>query len=137
MILLLFVVGLELNPQQVIQSGKHVLITGFGQYILCVLFGLGFFLLMGYNLTKQDMGALYLALLCAMSSTAIVAKLLFDKFHKMVTGNRGGTSDPIGLGKLEVFCGVSEFPVRVKCASLAWHTLNAALDGKGETVPTK
>ena len=81
LILLLFVVGLELNPQQVIRSGKHVLITGFGQYILCVLFGLGFFLLMGYSLTKQDMGALYLALLCAMSSTAIVAKLLFDKLE--------------------------------------------------------
>jgi nitrogen fixation NifU-like protein len=69
--------------------------------------------------------------------TKAEAKLLFDKFHKMVTGNRDGTSDPIGLGKLEVFCGVSEFPVRVKCASLAWHTLNAALDGKGDPVSTE
>jgi Kef-type K+ transport system membrane component KefB len=81
LILLLFVVGLELNPQQVVQSGKHVLITGVGQYVICVGLGLGFFLLMGYNLTRQDMGALYLALLCAMSSTAIVAKLLFDKLE--------------------------------------------------------
>ncbi len=69
--------------------------------------------------------------------TKIEAKLLFDKFHKMVTGNREGSGDPAGLGKLEVFCGVSEFPVRVKCASLAWHTLNAALDGKGEPVTTE
>jgi len=69
--------------------------------------------------------------------TRAEAKLLFDKFHKMVTGNREGPSDPIGLGKLEVFCGVSEFPVRVKCASLAWHTLNAALDSRNETVSTE
>ena len=69
--------------------------------------------------------------------TRAEAKLLFDKFHKMVTGNREGPSDPIGLGKLEVFCGVSEFPVRVKCASLAWHTLNAALDGRNVTVSTE
>jgi nitrogen fixation NifU-like protein len=69
--------------------------------------------------------------------TKAEAKLLFDKFHKMVTGNRERPSDPFGLGKLEVFCGVSEFPVRVKCASLAWHTLNAALDGRNERVSTE
>jgi nitrogen fixation NifU-like protein len=69
--------------------------------------------------------------------TKAEAKLLFDKFHKMVTGDRDSRSDPIGLGKLEVFCGVSEFPVRVKCASLAWHTLNAALEGKAEPVSTE
>jgi nitrogen fixation NifU-like protein len=69
--------------------------------------------------------------------TRAEAKLLFDKFHKMVTGNPERRSDPAGLGKLEVFCGVSEFPVRVKCASLAWHTMNAALDGRDETVSTE
>src|SRR3990172_126204 len=69
--------------------------------------------------------------------TRAEAKLLFDKFRKMVTGNRERPSDPIGLGKLEVFCGVSEFPVRVKCASLAWHTMNAALDSRNETVSTE
>ena len=69
--------------------------------------------------------------------TKAEAKLLFDKFHKMVTGNPEGRSDPAGLGKLEVFCGVSEFPVRVKCASLAWHTLNAALDGRNDPVSTE
>jgi nitrogen fixation NifU-like protein len=58
---------------------------------------------------------------------------LFDRFHAMVTGK--GPSE--GLGKLEVFSGVSEFPVRVKCASLAWHTLKAALEGQKDTVSTE
>ena len=58
---------------------------------------------------------------------------LFTRFHDMVTGK--GSSD--GLEKLEVFAGVSEFPVRVKCASLAWHTLKAALEGKTDTISTE
>ena len=58
---------------------------------------------------------------------------LFTRFHDMVTGK--GSSD--GLEKLEVFAGVSEFPVRVKCASLAWHTLKAALEGKSDTISTE
>jgi len=58
---------------------------------------------------------------------------LFDRFHAMVTGR--GPSE--GLDKLEVFSGVSEFPVRVKCASLAWHTLKAALEGQKDTVSTE
>jgi len=58
---------------------------------------------------------------------------LFEKFHAMVTGT--GPSE--GLDKLEVFSGVSEFPVRVKCASLAWHTLKAALEGNKDPVSTE
>ena len=58
---------------------------------------------------------------------------LFEKFHAMVTGK--GPSD--GLEKLEVFSGVSEYPVRVKCASLAWHTLKAALEGQKDPVSTE
>jgi len=58
---------------------------------------------------------------------------LFDKFHAMVTGTGGAE----GLDKLEVFSGVSEFPLRVKCASLAWHTLKAALEGKNDTISTE
>jgi len=69
--------------------------------------------------------------------TRAEAEVLFGKFHDMVTGHREGDSDPTGLGKLEVFCGVCEFPVRVKCASLAWHTLRAALEGKGGAVSTE
>ena len=62
------------------------------------------------------------------------AEALFERFHKLVTGGSNGAS---GLGKLEAFGGVSEFPVRVKCASLAWHTLKAALAGDGKTVSTE
>ena len=58
---------------------------------------------------------------------------LFDRFHAMVTGK--GPSE--GLEKLEVFSGVSEYPVRVKCASLAWHTLKAALEGQKDPVSTE
>lgn len=58
---------------------------------------------------------------------------LFHHFQNMVTGSESGA----GLGKLEVFMGVSEFPMRVKCATLAWHTLNAAFEDKGEAVSTE
>ncbi len=54
------------------------------------------------------------------------AEGLFDAFHALVTGEPGADADP-RLGKLAAFQGVSIFPVRVKCASLAWHTLKAAL----------
>ncbi len=53
---------------------------------------------------------------------------LFDAFHGLVTGAPGG--DRKALGKLAVFAGVSEFPARVKCAILPWHTLKAALEEK-------
>jgi nitrogen fixation NifU-like protein len=65
------------------------------------------------------------------------AQNLFEKFHHLVTGEGGEVGDPSDLGKLAVFSGVSEFPVRVKCASLPWHTLRAAFEGKGETVSTE
>jgi len=61
------------------------------------------------------------------------ADRLFDTFHEMVTGKPGGRVDREALGKLVVFAGVSEFPARVKCASLPWHTMKAALEEK-ETV---
>lgn len=60
---------------------------------------------------------------------------LFEQFHKLVTGQANGNQQEIG--KLAVFSGVSEFPVRVKCATLAWHTLQAALEGKQEPVSTE
>ena len=64
------------------------------------------------------------------------ASKLFHTFHKLVTTGQanGNQSD---LGKLAVFSGVSEFPVRVKCATLAWHTLQAALEGKQDPVSTE
>lgn len=58
--------------------------------------------------------------------TCAEAEALFERFHALVLGqDAGGGKD---LGQLVVFSGVSRFPVRVKCASLAWHTLKAALD---------
>lgn len=55
--------------------------------------------------------------------------ILFGKFHGMVTGKPGAPVDP-ALGKLAVFAGVCEFPARVKCASLGWHTVRAALESR-------
>jgi len=63
------------------------------------------------------------------------AEKIFQQFHKLVTGEPNGEYE--SLGKLAVFSGVSEFPVRVKCATLAWHTLQAALEGKQESVSTE
>lgn len=60
------------------------------------------------------------------------AETIFDEFHKMVTGELDIETDENDLGKLKIFAGVLEFPARVKCASLSWHTLNAALRGEGE-----
>src|SRR5437763_16855298 len=64
------------------------------------------------------------------------AHRLFDVFHRLVTGDPGGLSAD-ELGRLAAFSGVSEFPARVKCATLAWHTLNTALEGEEETVTTE
>ena len=58
------------------------------------------------------------------------AEAIFDEFHKMVTGELDIGTDANHLGKLKIFAGVLEFPARVKCASLSWHTLNAALHGE-------
>jgi nitrogen fixation NifU-like protein len=63
------------------------------------------------------------------------AEKLFSEFHKLVTGQANGNH--ANVGKLAAFSGVSEFPVRVKCATLAWHTLHAALEGKQETISTE
>ncbi len=63
------------------------------------------------------------------------AERMFEEFHSIVTGNRA--ADPELLGKLAVFSGVSEFPVRVKCATLAWHAMHAALQGQEQAVSTE
>ncbi len=60
------------------------------------------------------------------------AEVLFDEFHKMVTGELDVETEENSLGKLKIFAGVLEFPARVKCASLSWHTLHAALSGEEE-----
>jgi len=55
----------------------------------------------------------------------------------MISGKAGATFDLSKLGKLSVFSGVSEFPVRVKCATLAWHTLRAGMESNGKVVSTE
>jgi nitrogen fixation NifU-like protein len=74
-------------------------------------------------------------LLCG--KTVADAESLFGKFHDLVTGDPTEIPSTVGLGKLAVFFGVREYPVRVKCATLAWHTLRAALDGKENSVSTE
>ena len=64
------------------------------------------------------------------------AAKIFERFHKLVTGQESSNGEA-ELGKLTVFSGVSEFPVRVKCATLAWHTLQAALEDKQEPISTE
>jgi nitrogen fixation NifU-like protein len=63
------------------------------------------------------------------------AKVIFDRFHAMITAAMDEPVDVEAAGKLAVFAGVREFPMRIKCASLAWHTLQAAL--AGEALPAK
>jgi nitrogen fixation NifU-like protein len=67
--------------------------------------------------------------------TKAEAHKIFERFHELVTGH--SHEQEADLGKLAVFSGVSEFPVRVKCATLAWHTLEAALEGKQEKISTE
>ena len=69
--------------------------------------------------------------------TMAEAEKIFGRFHEMVTGHAPAGGNESELGKLTVFSGVSEFPVRVKCATLAWHTLHAALEGKQDPVSTE
>ncbi|NIR47069.1 SUF system NifU family Fe-S cluster assembly protein [candidate division KSB1 bacterium] len=65
------------------------------------------------------------------------ARTLFKKFQKLITGEMDAFEHMAELGKLAVFAGVREFPVRVKCAALAWHTLIAALEKENEVVSTE
>lgn len=62
---------------------------------------------------------------------------LFNSFHQLITNEATEGSEKISLGKLEVLAGVREFPMRVKCATLAWHTLHAALENQGQIVTTE
>ena len=59
---------------------------------------------------------------------------LIDKFHELLTTDTPASKD---LGKLVVFCGVRDYPARVKCATLAWHTMKSALNDSGERVTTE
>ena len=83
----------------------------------------------GYNPLCGDRETVFLALDGEVLKAA--------SFHELITGKPGGGNGGPELGKLEVFSGVREYPVRVKCATLPWHTLKAALDGAGAPVSTE
>ncbi|OGP14086.1 MAG: SUF system NifU family Fe-S cluster assembly protein [Deltaproteobacteria bacterium RIFCSPLOWO2_02_FULL_50_16] len=96
----------------------------------------------------QDIGFLGSGCAISKASTSIMtasikgktkaeAKVIFQKFIKMITSPLEDSSPDPDLGKLSVFKGVREFPTRIKCASLAWHTLQAALENKNKTVTTE
>lgn len=65
------------------------------------------------------------------------AGIIFEKFHHLITGKMDEEINAEEVGKLAVFAGVREFPARVKCASLAWHTLISALKEENKTVTTE
>ena len=65
------------------------------------------------------------------------AATIFERFHDLVTSDPDALVEADGLGKLTALAGVREFPMRVKCATLAWHTLQAAIQGQSDTVTTE
>lgn len=65
------------------------------------------------------------------------AQALFEKFHGVITSEMNTTIDVLALGKMAVFAGVREFPTRVKCAALAWHTMSDALKQGGNGISTE
>ena len=70
--------------------------------------------------------------------TEAEANALFEKFHALITGEADVSLDQLEeLDKLAVFSGVRDYPLRVKCATLGWHTMHAALENNGETVVTE
>lgn len=69
--------------------------------------------------------------------TRAEAERLFEQFHGLVTGKQGSSANGSDLGKLAVFSGVCKYPARVKCAILAWHALQAALEGEQQPVSTE
>jgi nitrogen fixation NifU-like protein len=69
--------------------------------------------------------------------TVAEAQALFERFHDLVTSDPQEAATTDGLGKLAVFAGVREHPSRIKCATLSWHTLKAAVNGKDEEVSTE
>jgi nitrogen fixation NifU-like protein len=69
--------------------------------------------------------------------TQAEAEALFERFHDLVTGKSEAAPGGPALGKLAVFEGVQKYPVRVKCATLPWHTLRAALENQDQAVSTE
>lgn len=81
LILLLFMIGMEIDLKKIKASGKSLLVTGSTQFFICAVLGVGFFSLLGYKISGGKYDLFYLAVCCGISSTAIVVKLLYSKFE--------------------------------------------------------
>ncbi len=81
LILLLFMIGLEIDMKKLKEAGKTLILSGIFQFVLCVILGVGFFLLFGFTVGGGKYDLAYLAVCCGLSSTAIVVKLLYAKFE--------------------------------------------------------
>jgi Kef-type K+ transport system membrane component KefB len=81
LILLLFIIGLEIDLKKLLGAGRTLLVTGISQFLLCVAMGIGLAILMGFTPRSDNFDWLYLAVTLALSSTLIVVKLLYDKFE--------------------------------------------------------
>ena len=81
LILLLFLIGLEIDLKKLLGAGRTLLVTGISQFLLCVAMGIGLAILMGFTPRSGNFDWLYLAVTLALSSTLIVVKLLYDKFE--------------------------------------------------------
>jgi Kef-type K+ transport system membrane component KefB len=81
LILLLFIIGLEIDLKKLLSAGRTILVAGVSQFLLCVALGIGLAFLMGYAPGKANFDWIYLAVTLALSSTLIVVKLLYDKFE--------------------------------------------------------
>lgn len=79
LILLLFLIGMELDLKKLVAAGRPVILAGLFQFPLCAAIGLGLFMMLGYRMRADDYGLLYLPVCLALSSTMIVVKLLYDK----------------------------------------------------------
>ncbi len=74
---------------------------------------------------------------CVKGKTRAEADEFFDRFHRMVLGEDNSAVDIMEIGDMAALSGVSKFPIRVKCATLAWHTYRAALEQKSTSVSTE
>jgi len=81
LILLLFIIGLEIDLKKLLSAGRTLIISGVSQFLICTALGIGFFVLLGFQLGGGRFDALYLAVAMALSSTMIVVKILYDKFE--------------------------------------------------------
>ncbi len=81
LVLLLFIIGLDIDIRKLKDSGKALIIAGSSQFLICVALGLGFFAWLGFSLGQGNFEILYLSVCCSLSSTTLVAKLLYDKFE--------------------------------------------------------